>query len=299
MHIHCIGEGSPTVVMDSGLPGSSLDWAPVHQGIARITRACAYDRAGYGWSDPAPDDAPRDSARLVSELQALLQRASLEPPFIPIGHSFGGYNARLYAARHRDQVAGLVLVDSSHEDQHDRFRRLCSELGLEEACRKHREDTLATLSSCRTLAPFGVMRLLSVLGALPIETPHPGELHPALAAGMRRTSYCAAVDGEYRAFPEESASQLAQSPPLGDLPLLVLSRGVARTEEYGMPGAVPAEPLQAIWGELQRELAALSRRSRHVVAEQSGHYVQLEAPELVVEAVGRLVAESRGGSAQR
>jgi pimeloyl-ACP methyl ester carboxylesterase len=299
LHIHCMGEGSPTVVMDAGLAGSSLDWALVHPGIARITRACAYDRAGYGWSEPAPDDAPRDSAQLVGELHALLQRAGLEPPFVLMGHSFGGYNARLYAARHPEQVAGLVLVDSSHEDQHDRFRQLCAELGLEEACRQHREGILATLASCRALAPFGVMRLMSVLGAVPIVTPHPRELHPKLEASMRRTPYCAAVAGEYRAFPEESASQLAESAPLGDLPLLVLSRGVARTPEYGLPSELPAERAQGVWGRLQQELAGLSRRSRHVVVEQSGHYVHLEAPEQVVDAVGRLLSESRRRISQR
>lgn len=293
LHIHCIGEGSPTIVMDAGLPGSSLDWALVHEGIADITRACVYDRAGYAWSEPAPTDAPRDSAQLVTELEALLEGAGLEPPFVLMGHSFGGYNARLFAARHPDRVAGLVLVDSSHEHQHDRFAQLCAELGFEDACREHREGTLATLSSCEAIAPFGVMRLMSVLGLVPITTPHPEALHPALAADMRRTPYCAAIAGELRAFPAESASQLAESGPLGDLPLLVLSRGVARTEEYGLPGEMPAEPVQELWAVLQAELVGLSRRSRHVVVERSGHYVQLEAPEQVVEAVARLVAEAR------
>ncbi|HSH44193.1 MAG TPA: alpha/beta fold hydrolase, partial [Arenicellales bacterium] len=120
LHIHCMGTGSPTVIMEYGLGGHSLEWVLVQPELARRQRACAYDRAGYGWSDRGP--SPRLSSIIAHELSRLLDRARLEPPFILVGHSFGGFNIRqLQQLRTRD-VAGMVLIDSSHEAQFEQFK---------------------------------------------------------------------------------------------------------------------------------------------------------------------------------
>src|SRR5918993_4763941 len=110
LHLNCTGEagGAPTVVMDSGLGGTVLDWQRVQPELAKSTRVCTYDRAGMGWSDPGPQ--PRTSRQIVSELHTLLGNAGIEGPYVLVGHSFGGVNMQLYASRHPDEVAGMVVV---------------------------------------------------------------------------------------------------------------------------------------------------------------------------------------------
>ena len=109
LHIRCEGEGTPAVIFDAALGASSLSWSLVQPEVARVTRACSYDRAGFGWSEAGP--LPRTASRIADELHALLRRAAVRPPYILVGHSFGGLVMRLSAARHRDEVAGLVLIE--------------------------------------------------------------------------------------------------------------------------------------------------------------------------------------------
>jgi len=111
------GLGAPTVVLETGLGAEADEWAPVQRALAPHATVCRYDRAGRGASDPATK--PRSAADLVSDLHALLQGAALPPPYLLVGHSFGGLLVRLFAHRHRDLVAGVVLVDAMHEDQFD------------------------------------------------------------------------------------------------------------------------------------------------------------------------------------
>src|SRR5205809_7581444 len=109
LHLNCQGKGSPVVVFDSALGGSSLSWALVQPEIAAMTRACSYDRAGFGWSDAGP--MPRTAGRIADELDVLLRRAGEVPPYVLVGHSFGARVMRVFAARHRADVAGLVLIE--------------------------------------------------------------------------------------------------------------------------------------------------------------------------------------------
>jgi len=122
LHLRCAGRGAPTVVFDAGLGDSGDAWSRVAPDVARFTRACVYDRAGLGRSDPGPQ--PRTSGRIVGELHALLARAGERAPFVLVGHSFGGLSARLYATRFPAEVAGLVLVEATHEDFPDAANRL-------------------------------------------------------------------------------------------------------------------------------------------------------------------------------
>jgi pimeloyl-ACP methyl ester carboxylesterase len=119
--IYCIGEGSPAVVLETGLGAPSEYWAPVQQEIAGLTRVCRFDRAGRGKSDPAPATTPRTCTDMVAELRALLRNAGIPAPYVLVGNSLGGMNARLYAYEHPKEVAGLVLVDGSHHDQFTRI----------------------------------------------------------------------------------------------------------------------------------------------------------------------------------
>ncbi len=114
LYRHCAGAGQPTVVLDSGMSSTTDSWTEVQPDVARFTRVCAYDRAGLGRSDPGP--APRTSDQMVRELRALLRNAAVPGPYVLVGHSFGGLNAQLYAGRYPGEVAGMVLVDTAHED---------------------------------------------------------------------------------------------------------------------------------------------------------------------------------------
>src|SRR5215216_5553459 len=111
LHINCVGQGSPTVVLDAGSGGFSAHWVRVQREVSDTTRVCAYDRAGMGWSEMGPD--PRDAQQITSELHTLLGKAGIEGPYVLVGHSFGGMYVQTYAARYPEEVAGVALVDSS------------------------------------------------------------------------------------------------------------------------------------------------------------------------------------------
>ena len=114
LHINCVGQGTPTVVLDSGLGDFSAQWVRVQREVSGTTRVCAYDRAGMGWSEMGPE--PRDAGQITSELHTLLDRAGIEGPYVLVGHSLGGLSMLTYANRYPDEVAGVALVESSHPE---------------------------------------------------------------------------------------------------------------------------------------------------------------------------------------
>jgi pimeloyl-ACP methyl ester carboxylesterase len=115
MNIDCSEQGSPTVILESGSGGPSVDWLMVQPEVAKFSRVCSYDRAGYGWSDSGPE--PRSSLQIARELHQLLQAVAEKGPYVLVGHSMGGYDIRVYTGQYPNDVAGMVLVDASHEDQ--------------------------------------------------------------------------------------------------------------------------------------------------------------------------------------
>jgi pimeloyl-ACP methyl ester carboxylesterase len=115
MHINCIGNKSPSIILDSGAGGFSLEWKNIQDSLSQHARVCAYDRAGYGWSDMGP--LPRSTKNIAHELHSLLENAEIPGPYIFVGHSFGGFTAQYFARYFDDDIAGVVLIDSSHEEQ--------------------------------------------------------------------------------------------------------------------------------------------------------------------------------------
>jgi pimeloyl-ACP methyl ester carboxylesterase len=120
LYFDCVGAGSPTVVLEAGAGGSTRSWHYVQPELAKTTRTCSYDRAGLGGSGEIP--GVHDAADEIRDLERLLDRADLGPPYVLVGHSYGGLVVRMFAAAHRDDVAGVVLVDAAHPDQSSRFR---------------------------------------------------------------------------------------------------------------------------------------------------------------------------------
>ena len=272
-----MGEGSPTVVMDAGGAGSSLDWSLVQPEVAKFTRVCTFDRAGLGWSDPGPKRA--SSMRNVEELEALLSNAKIEGPYVMVGQSLGGQNVRLYASHHPDKVAGMVLVDSSHEDWAKiKFQAPWHTRLIEDA----RELIFGLYP---ILARLGWLRLrhrpMGVAQGLPTEV---RTVATALGLRSRAFDWVRGVSTEI----EVSDNQLRKSPPLPDIPLTVLSAHI-RHEPWG----IPADEADKYWMELQADLASRVPNSAHIVAETGGHNLHIDNPSLVIDAIRQVVETVR------
>ena len=162
LHINCVGEGSPTVILESGSGANSVDWANIQPEVANTTRVCAYDRAGSGWSEPGP--GPGDLQQIAGELHTLLANAGIDGPYVLVGHSFGGLYVRMYADLYPNEVEGMVLVDSSHPEQSARTAeaQAASEASsAEESLRATPETSAQVLLSTQSLGD----KPLSVISA--------------------------------------------------------------------------------------------------------------------------------------
>jgi pimeloyl-ACP methyl ester carboxylesterase len=283
LHLLCRGEGAPAVVLDAPLGGSALGWSLVQPEVAGVTRVCAFDRAGYGWSDPGP--APRTSGRVVSELREALRAAGVPPPYVLVGASIGGCNMRLFAARHPGEVAGLVLVDSAHEDQLTRMPASANPSASE----------LRALDLFRVAARLGILRLAGMpIGEASMDF-LPRELRaPARAAGLR-VSVVDAIRAETSALPA-SFAEVREAvagrgrPPFGDLPLVVL------THEEAQPPTGEEAELYRVWLELQAELKGESSRGRQVIVRPSGHFIAVDQPAQVASAILSVVTDARAAT---
>jgi pimeloyl-ACP methyl ester carboxylesterase len=242
-----MGEGSPTVILEHGMATESGSWAEVQQAVAQFTRVCAFDRAGRGKSEPAPK--PRTSEDMVADLHALLANAGVPGPYILVGNSLGGFNARMYTHKYPEDVVGVVLVDSMHAGQFARFEK-----------------------------------------ALPPETPQEPE-------GMRQFRQSFTQDYKDPAKNPEGFDQLTSHEQargitsLGDVPMIVL---VATEFKMRIPDPGFGAHMQNMWQELQRELAGMSSNSKLVTVENSGHFIQIDKPQAVVDAILELVERARG-----
>jgi pimeloyl-ACP methyl ester carboxylesterase len=265
MHIDCIGQGSPTVILDAGLGDSFVSWSKVQPRIAKFARACSYDRAGIGYSDPSP--RPRTSKDFAEELHILLHNAGIPPPYLLVGHSMGGFDVRLYASLYPSEVAGMVLVDSSHPEQQKRLPPAIND--LDATWLREQEFFEFTM-------PFGIPRLLGFCGNDPAVRAVDCNFHSA-REGV----------AELKAI-SESAAQTAATGSLGDTPLVVLSHDPA-TPQFDLPEDL-VKPTNDAWEQMQEELTRLSARGKQIIATNSGHYIQFDRPDIVIEAV-RSVAD--------
>jgi len=259
LHLHCNGTGSPTVLFEAGIGDDSLTWAGVQPAIAKTTRACSYDRAGYGWSDPSPN--PRDAKTIAQELYTLLRAADIGGPLVLVGHSLGGMLVREYAGLYRSDVAGMVLVDSTSPNQ---FRRMVrTGHANDEFIRKEAyfQDTMI----------FGWPRLSGWCDHWPL-----AERDVRRATECRLQPWITHVK-EYKALDKDSIEVL-QAGTLGDMPLTVLTEGAATTNDP--PNS---------FGAMQKELVGLSTRGSQVFV-PGGHMIQVDQPQAVSSAVLRVVA---------
>jgi pimeloyl-ACP methyl ester carboxylesterase len=279
LHLDCRGAGSPVVVLEAGLTSGSTTWSLVHDAIARHTRVCAHDRPGMDWSEPIDRIALADG--VAARLQALLEAGGEPGPYVLVGMSAGGVYVRAFQRQFREQVAGMVLVDSSHEQQGTRLPQFDGAA-----------DMARLLRLCAWLQPIGVVRLVGAMETVVVQ--YPEQWRGLARANANQSHACRSVLAEVDSF----AAQLANGVPprpLGDLPLIVLTQGAEPRGDavFGLSDA-QARELRGAWDELQHELTALSSRGRQIVAADSGHLIQRDQPQLVIDAVVAMVNEVRG-----
>ena len=231
LHLDCHGHGSPTVVLSNGLGGVSAGWARITGPVAATTRVCAYDRAGQGWSEDAV--SPQDGVHSAEELHTLLAKAGEHGPYVLVGHSTGGTYAMNYAARYPEQVAGMVLLDSSSPEQ---FTRMPAFSGQYTMMMRPMYSLMPTLSR------LGV-------GQIPASSHLPAADAAKVTKITSRPQYYRSQRDEVSVIPEVFAQAQALT-TLGDRPLAVLTASATSTGTDGWVGA-------------QDQLAVLSSNSVH------------------------------------
>lgn len=279
LHILTIGEGSPGVIFESGGLDSSLEWRKVFPEVVNFTCASAYDRAGTGWSEIGPE--PRHALNRLKELHVLLERADIRPPYVLAGYFDGCHTLRIFAHFFPEEVKGLVFIDARHPDLVER---------LLEAWIKHEKRAALKDLWLGSLARLGVLRLASkVLGERTM--PQNNQDLPSHIQDLYLApAYFKTKLAESKTM-TDSDRQVKVVSDLGDIPLIVIHHGIP--DLFTNLPAEQAEKAEQVWQELQLDLLNLSTRSQMRVAEDSGQHILLEQPEIVIQAIRELVAQTR------
>lgn len=232
LHLHCTGEGTPTVVLDTVSDGISSYWVYVRPGVAAATRVCTYDRSGFGWSEAGAEAA--DGATAAQELHALLTVAGEEGPYLLTGHSYGANIARLFWSLYSEEVAGIVLVDPG---------TLYLDARLPASMHEDQKTGEMIAAAGRWLSPVGLFRLSEMGLALTASLPE--QQQAEFNAFFSAPDYWNALRKQNAAYPETSR-QVAAILDMGDVPLLVLN------------ASEPAGRVRDAWNRVNGEVAALS-----------------------------------------
>jgi pimeloyl-ACP methyl ester carboxylesterase len=250
LHINCTGAGSPVVILEAGPNDSSVIWQLVQPEITRFARVCSYDRAGFGWSD-APNE-PRSSVNVANELAQLLARAAVPGPFVLVGHDFGTLDLRVFAARHRQEVAGMVFVDSVHPDIHSRPPfNVAAQSAIANFYYRLIPWTV----------PLGLPRILGWCRnnlTFPNQPKEWDRFEPEAAAQYCRLQSWRAEQAQVT--DENGSSFYANISPLGDMPLIVLSHDPQVNDFGGFFSPADLIKAERAWGEMQEELKGLIER---------------------------------------
>jgi len=288
MHIISEGEGSPTVVFDSGMGCHSLDWLLVHPEVGKFTRVCCYDRAGNGWSDESPLE--RTSENIATELHTLLEKSGEKPPYILVGHSFGGPNMLLFANKYPDEVVGMVLVDSSHEDHLK---------NLPDWPQSYIEKVLIHPLGAKFFSLVGLTRLyINSPGSDMAVKTFPEDMRNIYLATTSTTKNVCTVTQEFQSF-KKSLQQLRDTGgSIGEKPLIVITARKSLTSEEPRFPSEFSEKLAGIWSALQKDLVKRSTQSKQVIAD-SGHMVTREDPEVIIEAIREVFEKWESGQEKK
>lgn len=302
LHLHSNGTGGPAVVLIAGAGDYSFDWSLVQPGVSRFAQACSYDRAGAAWSDLGP--TPRTMKQEAHELRLLLTNAGIKPPYVLVGHSVGGLILRVFAGQYPDDVAGAILVDSTHEDTTLMYQGKI--VRVRDGATGKPVPPVQTILSSPPKPPTAqdleqAALNLKLFGPPKTEPPFdklPPDVQKVRLWARSNPKLAAEADDFWAEELQALHAARARSPcPLGDTPLVVMV-GASKTTGSPPPG-VSAEQWQRLGDEKKQQkvgLTALSRNRQLVLAEKSGHHIQLDEPELVVEAIRQVVESARRGT---
>ena len=278
------GMGGPTVIFESGIAATNLNWFHIQENVSQFTHTASYDRGGLGWSSPA--NTTRTPGNIAVELHAMLENAGLRPPYVLVGHSFGGLVMRRFALLYPEEVSGVVLVDPmrceewppldpSKQAQIDRGTRLSgyaipiAHLGLARLA--------VTSLLCRSGLVCGFLAGAAgdggkhVLGRVRDEVGKmPPEVRPIVAAHWSRPSYYAGMCSHVEAVPE-TVREMKDAEPIVGIPVTLLT-------------PAKSAPL------CERRLSQIGNNVRQIIAPASAHWIHLDEPELVIESIRGMVA---------
>lgn len=297
LNLYCMGSGSPTVVLDSGFEDWAPAWSTVQPQIAKWTRACSYDRAGTGFSDPGP--MPRTSVRIAEELHTALHRAGIAPPYILVGHAFGGDNVRTFADLHMREVVGLVLVDADATDLEPK--------AMQEEDRRGRGGFVSQLRDCRHA--IAQHKPLPALGSSPgasqktcaqqffrglPEAAWSPELNAKLLEiAQTKIAMYDAYASEMEQMAQDEAYLQQHRRSFGSRPIRVLTSG-----NHGTPADTPDHvKYEREITQAQARWLALSSNSKQIFAHNSSEYIQFDDPETVISAIREVYEQARKPSA--
>jgi pimeloyl-ACP methyl ester carboxylesterase len=292
LNLYCTGRGSPAVIFDSGVTTETVAWALVQPEVAKHTRACSYDRAGTGYSDPGTRTGT--SLNIVDDLHRLLKAAGIAPPYILVGHSYGGMNVRLYKDYYPSEVVGMVLVDPAHEDWVHRVWAYKPEQLTYEQVVATFEPMWRDERECLRAATLGFVEG-SELHKKCVPEPDP-RFSDAINAAYHKTYLSPAI---YQAsLTEDENLHFASSDQLraariwyGDMPLIVLAAGDRPKLREGETQA-HHDAINRMWYVLFDELAALSTRGMNRVVPNTGHDIPLTQPAAVSGAVLEVIDQA-------
>ena len=288
INLRCLGAGSPTVLLEGGYAATSMAWSSVEPRVAKLTRVCAYDRAGAGFSDPGP--LPRDGTAIALDLDQALRAARIPGPFVVVGHSAGGLYVRLFARRRRGEVVGMVLVDPSIEHQD---RRLSAIFGPGAGSL---EALKARANTCLDASRRGALPSLSpelTPCAPPPRTGEPAALAAEETAENTRATTWRTRLSELDALWGATSDELDRGDSsLDAMPLIVLTAGGS----YADAPAAAKERLAAAWAGFHRQLAGLSSRGSAQLVPESSHLIMRDRPDVVVDAIVEVIAADRSRS---
>jgi pimeloyl-ACP methyl ester carboxylesterase len=277
MHIFCKGAAlGPTIVLEMGAAEPSPYWWAIQDAVAGFARVCSYDRAGFGWSEKAKGPTSLESR--AADLHAVLKAASIPGPYVLVGHSLGGPLIRLFARDHLEETAGLVFVDTP--DEAAMFRD-----AYQTFVRKTMKPMVRMMRLARRFGILRVVESLSPNGGLPPQ--FTADARHATAA-VRCPAFLDTALDDFDAVTNAPAALRREhglGGPVGDRPVSVIS--------HSQKFPPPYDVLEFNWDEGQQTLAALSTNSELIVAEKSGHLIQIDEPEVVIEAIRRVWLAAR------